>query len=452
MSKRVKYCLLISSVLLPGVLLFAALAFLAVDVPYWDDYDAIVRYMGWPFHERMRHLFDFHNEHRIVTVRLFLEAMAATTGKIDFKACMFFGSAQIAVLFACFAFLHLRQFGRRLGLAVMVPAAWHLFSMLNFDNAFWALTSLENFGVLMWAFLAIVLVGKGGGWLVQTVAILCAILSALTSAQGLAVFPVLFLSSLVPDGEAGSWRGMLNLVRRASHARPVAMLFLCVLAVLAYFHGFSSGEAGNAAMESSFVEKILYVIAFLGNLVPVYPLALVCGVFVVAGIAYACFCFPRLPSRMRPVFFFMLYCTGVALAGVFFRAAEARAAISFRYYIISACLFISLTGCLLSVGGGLSRIVGKSIPLLAIGFCLLDLAVTCVGWPMFKSRNEALRVNILTWPGRTDGLRIEEDRQKTASEWLRRMEAKGLYETSVLLREGESRPKNPVPWPKPNFP
>ena len=71
---------------------------------------------------------------------------------------------------------------------------------------------------------------------------------------------------------------------------------------------------------------------------------------------------------------------------------------------------------------------------------------------MFKSRNEALRVNILTWPEHVDGLRIEEDRQKTASEWLRRMEAKGLYETSVLLREGESRPKNPVPWPKPNFP
>jgi hypothetical protein len=148
----------------------------------------------------------------------------------------------------------------------------------------------------------------------------------------------------------------------------------------------------------------------------------------------------------------MLYCVGVAFAGVFFRATEARAAISFRYYIISACLFISLVGCLLSLGGTLSRFVGKLIPLLAIGFCVLDLAVACVGWPMFKSRNEALRVNILTWPEHTDGLRIEENRQKTASEWLGRMRAKGLYDNLELLRKGESRPEEPVPWPKPNFP
>ena len=58
----------------PIALLFLAIVALAVNVPYWDDYGAIVRYLGWPFGERMQHLFDFHNEHRIVTVRLFLEA------------------------------------------------------------------------------------------------------------------------------------------------------------------------------------------------------------------------------------------------------------------------------------------------------------------------------------------------------------------------------------------
>ena len=69
-------------VAIPALLLFAALGVLAVNVPYWDDYGAIVRYMGWPFGDRMQHLFDFHNEHRIVTVRLFLDAMVALTGAL----------------------------------------------------------------------------------------------------------------------------------------------------------------------------------------------------------------------------------------------------------------------------------------------------------------------------------------------------------------------------------
>ena len=41
-------------VLLPAIFLFLFLGALAVNVPYWDDYGAIVRYMGWPFPERGR--------------------------------------------------------------------------------------------------------------------------------------------------------------------------------------------------------------------------------------------------------------------------------------------------------------------------------------------------------------------------------------------------------------
>ena len=136
-------------VFLPVILLFFSLGALAVNVPYWDDYGAIVRYMGWPFGDRMQHLFDFHNEHRIVTVRLFLEAMVALTGKVNFKTCMIFGTAQLLVVLACFAWFHLRHFGWRIGWTLLAAASWHLFSMLNFDNAFWALTALENFGVAL---------------------------------------------------------------------------------------------------------------------------------------------------------------------------------------------------------------------------------------------------------------------------------------------------------------
>lgn len=155
---------------------------------------------------------------------------------------------------------------------------------------------------------------------------------------------------------------------------------------------------------------------------------------------------------MRPVFFFMLYCAGVALSGVFFRASDPRVALSFRYYVITACLFISLVGCLLSLPGWLTRIGRKCLPAMVIGFCLMDLAVFYVGWPMFAERNEALRANILTWPKHIGGLRIEGNDSMAASQALLRLEEKGLYDHKVLLRNGETPPQEPVPWPQPHFP
>ncbi len=105
---RIKLVAWVSVIALPALMLLGAIIALAVNVPYWDDYDAIVRYLGWPFAERMQHLFDFHNEHRIVTVRLFLESMVAVTGKVNFKACMILGSMQLVAIFAFFACFYLK--------------------------------------------------------------------------------------------------------------------------------------------------------------------------------------------------------------------------------------------------------------------------------------------------------------------------------------------------------
>ena len=89
---------------------------------------------------------------------------------------------------------------------------------------------------------------------------------------------------------------------------------------------------------------------------------------------------------------------------------------------------------------------------MVIGFCLMDLAVFYVGWPMFAERNEALRANILTWPKHIGGLRIEGNDSMAASQALLRLEEKGLYDHKVLLRNGETPPQEPVPWPQPHFP
>ena len=450
----------LGGIITPIALLFLALGALAVNVPYWDDYGAIVRYLGWPFGERMQHLFDFHNEHRIVTVRLFLEAMVALTGKVNFKVCMLWGSAQLLVVLACFAWFHLKHFGGWFGWILLAAASWHLFSMLNFDNAFWALTALENFGVLMWAFLAIILFQHRTKKLFFGMSMACALLAMLTSAQGLAVFGALCAMSLVPtdaDPMAASWKEFVRKVLGCVHQpsallRMVAVLLISVLAGSLYFRGFHVGGDALTAEQPTVLGKVLYIFAFLGNLVPIYPVALVCGLAVVVAIVFITFRFPRIPVRLHPVFFFMIYLVGVAVAGVAFRGTEPRAALSFRYYVITACLFVSVTMLLVELLGRKSLLVRIGVPLLFVGFALLDLAVFVVGWPMFAERNEALRVNMLTWPEHAEGLRVGADCREQASRELHQLESQGFYDHKSLLKQGELMPEMPIPWPKPHFP
>ena len=452
----------LSGIMLPIILFFLALGALAVNVPYWDDYGAIVRYLGWPFGERMQHLFDFHNEHRIVTVRLFLEAMVALTGKVNFKGCMLWGSAQLLVVLACFAWFHLKHFGGCLGWLLLSAASWHLFSMMNFDNAFWALTALENFGVLKWAFLAIILFHSRRRVVYFALAWLCAVLAVLTSAQGLAVLGVLCVMALVPDrcGEvsaSGGWRGFLRAafvhVRKPQSVwRALACATFTGATMVLYFRGFSMGTDAVEAAGASCVDRILYILAFLGNLVPIYPVALVCGCFMVVAIGFIVFRFPRIPERLHPIFFFMVYLVGVAVAGVAFRGGDPRAALSFRYYVITACLFLSVTMLLVELIGCRSLTVRMGVPLLVVGFALLDLAVFFVGWPMFAERNNALRVNMLTWPKHAEGLRVGDDYREQASRELQQLEQLGRYDHKSLLKQGEAMQETPIPWPKPHFP
>ena len=219
-----------------------------------------------------------------------------------------------------------------------------------------------------------------------------------------------------------------------------------------YFRGSQASGDALAAAQATLGDRLLYVTAFFGNLVPVYPVALACGFAVALAIVFVTFRFPRIPPRLHPVFFFMIYLVGVAVAGVAFRGADPRAALSFRYYVITACLFICVATLLASVLGESSCIVRVGASTIAIGFAILDVAVFAVGWPMFAERNEALRVNMLTWPQSTDGLRVGDDYREQASSELRRLESLGRYSHMSLRRKGESLPSVPIPWPKPKVP
>ena len=85
----------------PIILFIGVWLFLTVNVPYWDDYSAFIKYFSEPWPARWAHLFDFHNEHRIVTTRLLADALVALNGgAFNFRAMMAVGNL-IQLAYAC---------------------------------------------------------------------------------------------------------------------------------------------------------------------------------------------------------------------------------------------------------------------------------------------------------------------------------------------------------------
>ena len=456
-------CLAGVVVLIPAVLFFVAISLITSNVPFWDDYDAIMRYVCHPTMERMMHLFNLHNQHRIVTIRLFLEGMVALTGKVDFKVCMLCGSGQLLIVFICFSFFYIRQFGKILGLIFVSSCSWLLFSLHNFANAFWALTAIQNFGVIMWAFLAITFFHfmSRRGCCISAWG--CAAIAVFTSAQGLAVLVVFsFMLLLAPHDAPGheqtfNWQGLIkhvfNRIRSFRYGSAILVcLMLTVICSYFYMRGGSPGEVELRSASASMVDKILYVVAFLGNPVMLLPLAIAVGSVVIVAFVFIAISFPRLPKLMRPLFFFSLFLLACDIAGVNFRAESPYAGLCYRYYIIVACLYISLLGLLLSlirINSKWYRRLGVSISYLCSFSCLM---YTLLFWRQLEERSESLRVNLLTWPQINDGLRYDETRLDEASNALKLMEQKGLYDHTTVRRKGEVLPETTVPWVELHFP
>ena len=457
------YCLLFVIVFLPAVLLFSAIGLVADNVPFWDDYDAIIRYVCHPIVKRMRHLLDLHNQHRIVTVRLFLEGMVLLCGSIDFKICMLCGTAQLFVVFACFCFFYIKQFGTFPGMFLVIASAWLLFSLHNFENAFWALTAIQNFGVIMWAFLAIILFHYRSRRGFCAAAWGCAVTSMFTSVQGLAV-PAIFTFMLffpphdgAGDDNSSGWPGVLQVVlNRLRMPRHRLAIFGCFLFVVLssrlYMSGYVPGEVEVRSSSSQLLDKVLYVLAFLGNPVMLLPVAITVGCIVAAVFVFVVVKFPRLPKLMRPLFFFSMFLIACDVAGVNFRAESPYSGLCYRYYIIVACLYSSLMGLLLSLIRvrqkwlcrlGLVAVCMSSI--MALSYCMLF-------WTQLNERSESLRINLLTWPAIKDGLRYDESRIEEASMALEQIERIGLYDHKSVLKKDEQLPVEKIPWAELHFP
>ena len=448
MKFRSKEILLGGLLIGPVIIIVGCWLFLTVNVPYWDDYSAFIKYLAEPWPDRCAHLFDFHNEHRIVTTRLIADALVVLNGGVfNFRAMMAAGNL-IQLAYAVGWMMVFKKSAYRFWAGL--PTFWLLTSFLHYENTCWALTSVQNVIVIALTFAACqAFANRHRGTRYTTLAVCCAIGATYSSGGGMLIWPCLLAMEIcVPFTHEGRWTVGLRALwnnAMASWKRLAVLIFAAALSVGVYFNGFTtSGGETAAGFTTRIANGVLFTFAFLGGIVPVYAAALLVGTILLPILVYLIYRYPKI--KTPGIFWFTMAEFGTMLTAAFFRSEDPHAAVSSRYCIVSCSVFAGIFFLFLEQAVMSKRLAQWGIGLTTVGVIMYTTAFLVLGAPLFAARNELMRRNILTWPSSIEGLRS--NTPETDNEYLRKCVERGVYNPVSVLKPGETPPERPDPWLK----
>lgn len=224
---RLAVVIILAATAIPAALYFYYLLSYAVNIPYWDDYDAVLAFLNQYLTapgalEKLRLILSQHNEHRIVFDRLTFLGTYYLSGAVNFRFLIAFGNAAL-VLLTYVLFVAFRN-NRAVTLLYFVPVPIMLFQLQAYENAMWAMASIQNFYVLVFALSALLLLSRPNRG-AFTGACLLAVAATFTSGNGLLVFPTGLL---------------VLLVQRRRWPYLLAWTATAAVAIATYFYGYQS--------------------------------------------------------------------------------------------------------------------------------------------------------------------------------------------------------------------
>jgi len=152
MSKAKLKPLLMFLVALPIIVHFVYLWLYAVNIPRYDDYEAILAFLNSfknaPFKERISLLFIPHFEHRIATSRATYALYYLIFGNINFRAIIFFNFGLLLLLFYVLT-LHIKKALPQTWIYASIVLSFGLFDLINCENADFAMSGIQNYGVIL---------------------------------------------------------------------------------------------------------------------------------------------------------------------------------------------------------------------------------------------------------------------------------------------------------------
>lgn len=411
------------------------MVFLTVNVPYWDDFGAIVSYFAHPFPERLLHLAEFNNEHRIFTARVTFEVLYQLLGRFDFQVCMVIGAVFLLGYAVLLGSLFKKTSAR--GIFLYLPCFWLLLSFIHYENLCWAMCAVSNIPVHCWALLACLsAVRPSKASFVGT--LIFALLATFSTGGGMAVWPCLILLLIFLNRQTP----------RIILTRCTLIGLFAICAIALYFHDFPSTSANAAPLTptSRIIHILLFFVSFVGGWIPSFWPALAVGCVTLAAIGYFTFNLPKL--RTPAAYFFLIYLLANMAAAALFRSADFKSAISFRYILLPVSVLTCVT--LLAEETFLPKLNERTFTILWAlffgGAVLYSSTFLVIGGPLFAKRNEIMRHNILCWPKDVRGLRCPPNSYSECDKALRTVVERGIYNPSILLKTTEPRPTIPIDW------
>lgn len=145
------YVILLLAVI-PVILHFKMINSFALNIPYNDDWDAILGFLNSWKHadQKLPLLFAQHNEHRILSSKIIYTSYFAVFNHINILSIIYIANMQLLVIAAVLAYFVKKVLNIPLfGSLMLFIISLCLFDPGSYDNSDFAMAGLQNYGVIM---------------------------------------------------------------------------------------------------------------------------------------------------------------------------------------------------------------------------------------------------------------------------------------------------------------
>lgn len=400
-NRLIKRCGLISLILIPILVYGYLLVRFSTNVPYMDDYGAILSSL-LPRNAGLSHMFDLQNEHRIAWTRVVVRLFFITTGTINFRYLAYIGNSALLVLVGVYGLIFKY---RRLPASAFIPVSWIMFATMSWENMTWAMASIQNYFSILFAIISMYLWSQKT-WLLRFISAMIAAIATYTSGYGLMVFPsivfIQFFDILAPKRHPN---GRINRIPAIVHM--TAVMIIATVIVGLYFVNFrlSLTESRLGIALAHPVKSASFMLCYLGSSVPGETIALSFAAGVIMVLLFFILIWKRYdrinPANVGLMIYVLLNSVVVALSRT---AIGLNHALSSRYTIMSMLAIIFLYIGIIETWPALISRRSVIIPLIvaAIIFNALWLPSAVSN---LSARQNALNDGIRMWCRTGQGLR-----------------------------------------------
>ncbi len=264
LPRRTRHAAICVLILLFPFVHFFLIARYAINIPSWDDFDAILLYMNRPLQERftLTSLFHLHNEHRILLTRLTAELCSSLSGSVQLKWITISGTGYLAALYAALL-MHLRKSVSPVQLPLMGAM---LFAPFAWINMMWSTTAVQFNAALFFSFTACILFFSSRASYVRILFCISAFLASFSTGSGIFTVPAILGTFMLLWGDAVWLRNGVDGRHRVMDL--ILLVLLGLFLATAYFYNYAHPEHHPDVQESLFqpVRIIHYILLFLGSI------------------------------------------------------------------------------------------------------------------------------------------------------------------------------------------